>query len=113
MVTRLVLRLRVADMTEFKAKNIFRASRLSLLGVSNFHVQKKQKRIAAGKPVSPLLLVRDQQNGRVAVAGGYHRICAVIAHNEDVLLPVKSFSLRVSSFLIFRLRLRGRSPFKS
>ena len=33
--------------------------------ISNFHVEKKQKGIVADKPLSPLLLMRDQQNGQV------------------------------------------------
>jgi hypothetical protein len=85
----LVKKLKDARMVEFKAKDIFRASGLSLLGVSNSHVGKDQKKIKEGKALSPLLLVRDPQNGKVVIADGYHRLCAVYSFNEDALIPCK------------------------
>jgi hypothetical protein len=85
----LVRRLRKAPIRQFKAKDIFRASALSLLGVSNSHVEKDRKKIDAGKSLSPLLLVRDAKNGRVVIADGYHRLCAVYAFDEDALICCK------------------------
>ncbi len=85
----LVRKLKDAKVSQFKAKDIFRASGLSLLGVSNSHVDKDQKKIKDGKPLSPLLLVRDPQNGKVIIADGYHRLCAVYSFNEDALIPCK------------------------
>jgi hypothetical protein len=81
--------LRSAPVNAFKAKDIFRASGLSLLGVSNGHVERDRGKIASGKSLSPLLLVRDPANGRVVVADGYHRLCAVYSLNEDALIPCK------------------------
>jgi len=49
----------------FKAKDIFRASGLSLLGISNSHVEKDLRKIREGTKLSPLLLVRDR-NTKVA-----------------------------------------------
>lgn len=86
---KLVAELRQADSTQFKAKDIFRASQLSLLGVSNFHVEKNQKKINDGIALSPILLVQDRRNGRVVVADGYHRLCAVYTHEEDTWIPCK------------------------
>ena len=43
-----VQRLRQAPVSKFKAKNIFRASGLSLLGISNFHVEKDRKKDSRG-----------------------------------------------------------------
>ena len=43
---KLVAALRKARCVEFEAKDIFRASALSMLGVSNSHVRKDQKKIA-------------------------------------------------------------------
>src|SRR5262249_55225141 len=63
-------KLRKAPVVTFKAKDIFRASALSLLGVSNSHVAKDQDKIDCGKALSPLLLVRDSTSGRVIVADG-------------------------------------------
>jgi hypothetical protein len=45
-----------------------------LLGISNSHVEKDRKKIANGVALSPLLLVRDESNGKVIIADGYHRL---------------------------------------
>jgi len=86
---RMVEDLRKAPLSAFKAKDIFRASQLSLLGVSNRHVEKDREKISAGKRLSPLLLVRDQTGGRVIIADGYHRLCAVYSYDEDAIIPCK------------------------
>ena len=86
---RFVTALRSAKPTEFMAKDIFRASQLSRLGVSNLRVIRDRKKIAAGIPLSPILLVRDERNGKVVVADGYHRLCAVYALNEVAWIPCR------------------------
>ena len=75
--------------SNFKAKDLFRASNLSLLGISNSHVRKDARKIKTGNAISPLLLVRDQANGNVIIADGYHRLCAVYRFDEDALIPCK------------------------
>ena len=84
-----VERLKKARIETFKAKDIFRASGLSLLGVSNGHVAKDKEKIESGKRLSPLLLVRDPVQGRVIIADGYHRLCAVYSFDEDAVIPCK------------------------
>ena len=84
-----VERLKRAATSQFKAKDIFRASGLSLLGVSNGHVEKDQQKIKSGQGLSPLLLVRDSGNGKVIIADGYHRLCAVYSFDEDAVIPCK------------------------
>ena len=86
---RFVALLRRSRVTSFKAKDIFRASALSLLGISNAHVEKDRRKIAAGNKLSPLLLVRDAIRGRVIIADGYHRLCAVYGYDEEALIPCK------------------------
>lgn len=85
----MVSALRSATVTRFKAKDIFRASGLSLLGISNSHVEKDSRKIKAGVRLSPLLLVRDPGNGKVVIADGYHRLCSVYAFDEDSVIPCK------------------------
>ena len=85
----LVQQLRHAPMSSFKAKDIFRASGLSLLGISNSHVEKDRQKIKDGKRLSPLLLVRDKANGKVVIADGYHRLCAAYSFDEDAPIPCK------------------------
>ncbi len=84
-----VQKLRAAPVSGFKAKDIFRASGLSLLGVSNAHIEKDRKKIEGGRELSPLLLVRDAAHGKVVIADGYHRLCAVYSVDEDAEIPCK------------------------
>jgi hypothetical protein len=84
-----VEQLRKAPVSKFKAKDIFRASGLPLLGVSNSHVEHDQKKVLAGKSLSPLLLVRTASHRTVVIADGYHRLCAVYTFDEDAVIPCK------------------------
>ena len=86
---RFVRKLRRARITRYKAKDIFRASGLSLLGVSNAHVERDREKIKEGRKLSPLLLVRDPAHGKVIVADGYHRLCAVYSFDEIAEVPCK------------------------
>jgi len=78
-----------AEMSEFPAKDIFRASGLSLLGVSNSHVEKDRAKIILNERLSPLLLFRGQHGGKLVIADGYHRLCAVYTFDEDAMIPCK------------------------
>ena len=88
-VVKMVAKLRTAAVIQFKAKDLFRASQLSLLGVSNSHVEKDRKKIQKGIKLSPLLLVRDEVNGKVIIADGYHRLCAIYGFDEDASICCK------------------------
>jgi hypothetical protein len=88
-VITLINKLKKAPITQFKAKDIFRASGLSLLGVSNSHVDKNRAKIKDEVPLSPILLVRDREYRKVIIADGYHRMCAVYSYNEDEMIPCK------------------------
>lgn len=81
--------LQLGPIIEFKAKDIFRASGLSLLGISNVHIEKNRQKIESGHSISPLLLIRSLINGRVIVADGYHRLCAIYSYDEDAVIPCK------------------------
>ena len=81
--------LRKAPISKFKAKDIFRASGLSLLGISNSHLGHDREKVLAGRSLSPLLLVRATSNQKVIIADGYHRMCAVYSFDEDALIPCK------------------------
>ena len=81
--------LKRASISRVKAKDIFRASGLSLLGTSNVHVARDEQKIKSGHELSPLLLIRDSVNGRVIIADGYHRLCAVYSCDEDAVVPCK------------------------
>jgi hypothetical protein len=87
--TTYVGKLKRTSISEFKAKDIFRASGLSFLGISNSHVKNDQQKLQSGDELSPLLLIRDSVNGKVVIADGYHRLCAVYAYDEDAVIPCK------------------------
>jgi hypothetical protein len=86
---RLVRGLERAPMSEFKSRDIFRASRLPLLGISNSRVENDRRKILAGKKLSPLLLVRTRDNSKIIVADGYHRLCSVYGFDENAIIPCK------------------------
>lgn len=88
-VTKIIARMRSVEIVQFKAKDIFRASQLSLLGISNSHVEKDKGKIKSGTPLSPLLLLRDEKNGKVVIADGYHRLCAIYGFDEDAWIRCK------------------------
>lgn len=92
-VEKMITQLLKAEVTAFKAKDIFRASSLSLLGVSNDRVERDRKKIKDSEALSPILLVRDSVNGKVIIADGYHRLCAVYSFDEDLEIPCKIVSL--------------------
>jgi hypothetical protein len=81
--------LKRAKISKFAAKDIFRASKLSLLGVSNSHVEKDRATIIQHEKLSPLLLFRNKNNGVLVIADGYHRLCAVYSFDEDAMIPCK------------------------
>lgn len=86
---KLVKSLRKASMTSFKAKDIFRSTGLSLLGISNGHIEKNTKKLQTGIRLPPLLLVRDNSQRRLIIADGYHRLCSVYLIDEDADIPCK------------------------
>jgi hypothetical protein len=92
-VEKIIQLLLKAEVTSFKAKDIFRASSLSLLGVSNDRVERDRRKIKDAEALSPILLVRDSVNGKVIIADGYHRLCAVYSFDEDLEIPCKIVTL--------------------
>jgi hypothetical protein len=86
---RIVTTLRDAPLLTRKAKDLLRASRLPLLSQTNVHVRGDLKKVAQGKPLSPVLLVRGDllHDVPLTVADGYHRICASYYLNENADIP--------------------------
>ena len=86
---RFVAALKKSPVVQFKSKDVFRAARLPLLGKDNSHVATDCDKIRAGEKLSPILLVRDSGNGKVIIADGYHRLCAVYSFDENAVIPCK------------------------
>jgi hypothetical protein len=85
----IVSALETAEMGEFAAKDIFRASCLPLLGAGNSHVDTDRTSIIMNEKLSPLLLYRDKMSVKLIIADGYHRLCAVYTFDEDAMIPCK------------------------
>jgi hypothetical protein len=90
-VDRVVDLLRSAETIHRKAKDLLRASRLSLLPADNVHVRKDLAKVAEGKLLSPVLLVRGrgEKGMPLTVADGYHRICASHHIDENADVPCR------------------------
>jgi hypothetical protein len=90
-VAREVQALRDAKVVHKKAKDILRAAGLALLPTDNPHVQADLAKIAAGTPLSPILLVRgDFEHGvPLQIADGYHRVCASYHTDENTDIPAR------------------------
>jgi hypothetical protein len=90
-VTKTVEALRSAETIHRKAKDLLRASRLALLAADNVHVKKDLVKVADGKHLSPVLLVRGRGDKGIplTVADGYHRICASHHIDEDADVPCR------------------------
>jgi hypothetical protein len=89
MAKRLVQQLADTEIVEFAAKDIFRASQVPLLGSSDSHVARYRKLIVQKQPISPLLLCRDPERGKLIIADGYHRLCAVYTFDENAMIPCR------------------------
>jgi len=87
----LVEALRSGETVHRKAKDLLRASRLPLLPLEDSYVKKDLAKVAGGKPLSPVLLVRGRAEKGVplTVADGYHRICASYHIDEDADVPCR------------------------
>jgi hypothetical protein len=70
-----------------KAKDILRASQLALLGQDNKHVADDLRKVSAGTPLSPILLIRGHDGFPLTVADGYHRVCASYWVDENTDIP--------------------------
>ena len=86
--------LKAADTSLRKAKDILRAARLALLPDTNVRVTSDLAKIAAGKKLSPILLVRGKALDGVAlqIADGYHRVCASYLTDENTPIPCRLVS---------------------
>jgi hypothetical protein len=75
------------DIIHRKAKDLLRASQLDLLGEDNKHVASDPRKVAAGTPLSPILLLRGRDGRPLIVADGYHRVCASCWTDENTSIP--------------------------
>ncbi len=70
-----------------KSKDILRASKLALLPETNIHVKENLKKVEKNKKLSPILLIRGQNE--LIIADGYHRLCSSYYLTEDLEVPCR------------------------
>ncbi|GAB7540412.1 hypothetical protein [Cupriavidus ulmosensis] len=88
-VSKMMAKFRAAPVVKFKTVDIFRACELPLKSASNAQVKTERKKISKGESLSPILLLRDEMHGKVVIADGYHRMCAVYEVDEEAVIPCK------------------------
>jgi hypothetical protein len=91
MASSIVSKLEDAPLEHRKAKDLLRASRLTLLPEDNPHVALDLRKVKHGDLLSPVLLVRgDIRSDRpLTIADGYHRVCASYLLDEDADIPCR------------------------
>jgi len=75
------------DITHRKAKDIPRASQLTLLDDKNKHVAPDLNKVSSGQSLWPILLLRGDDNHPLIIADGYHRVCASYWLDENTDIP--------------------------
>ena len=87
--------LKAVEKIDRQAKDLLRASRLTLLPRDNPHVAADLKKVSGGERLSPVLLVRGQAKKGLPllIADGYHRICASYHLDEDADIPCRLVEL--------------------
>jgi hypothetical protein len=83
--------LRNAPIAHRKAKDVLRSSGLPLLPETNLHVAADLDKVAKGKALSPVLLVRGDARvpAPLVVADGYHRVCTAYHLDENSDVPCR------------------------
>ncbi|HWZ47442.1 MAG TPA: hypothetical protein VNX00_04390 [Herbaspirillum sp.] len=81
--------LKQAKITAYAAKDILRASCTPMSEIQAFDWRKQQKEIDEGKPLSPILIVKQDNGGRLIIADGFHRMCALFANDQEIEVPCK------------------------
>jgi hypothetical protein len=91
LVDKLVKLLERAPTSTYEAKDLLRASRLSLLAIDNMHVALDLDKVKRGAKLSPILLVRGRfaKNRDLVIADGYHRVCASYWLSENSPIPCR------------------------
>ncbi|HEX4252674.1 MAG TPA: hypothetical protein VH008_32730 [Pseudonocardia sp.] len=91
----LVERLEQAPVEQYKAKDILRAARLTLLPVDNPHVAADLAKVKKQKALSPVLIVRGAITSAIdaQIADGYHRVCASYHLDENTDIPCRIVDL--------------------
>jgi hypothetical protein len=50
---------------------------------------KQRQEMTNGTPISPILIVRQENGRHLIIADGFHRLCAVFVLDEEMKVPCK------------------------
>jgi hypothetical protein len=81
------------ETVQVKAKDLFRASRLSPLPYTDSEVKQTLEKIDAEMPLLPILIVVDTGIRLLQIAEGYPRLSAVYLRDVDALIPCKKLTI--------------------
>lgn len=87
--------LKKAKTVHYFAKDILRASRLTLLPIDDVHVAGDLAAIIRGEKLSPILLVRGRlhDDAPLTIADGYHRACTGYHLADNTPIPCRIVDL--------------------
>ena len=86
---KLLEKLRAAPMSEYPAKDIWRASRTAMSEVAAFDWSRHQQQIRDGEALGPILIVRQNDGSGLIIADGFRRMCALFVEDELIKVPCK------------------------
>ena len=112
-VSEIISKIKSAPIVHLKAKDILQTSGLTQLGASNIHLTNTRIKIQKSLPLSPILLVYDERNGKVIIVDGYHRLYAIHEFYENIWIKCKVCRLYATKhekgnrYKVFRQRENG------
>jgi len=83
--------LKTAEIVLHPAKDLLRATRLSLLAIDDPAVVRDLGKVSQGQLLSPVLIVRGvlEKGIPAVIADGYHRVCASYHLSENEQIPCR------------------------
>jgi disulfide oxidoreductase YuzD len=88
-VKKIVEELRSVPLRKFKIKGIFKGICAIVVRNQQLSCRERPKTIKEKIQLFPILLVGDEHIGKVIIADGYRRLCAVYPFDEDENIPCK------------------------
>jgi hypothetical protein len=75
--------------SEYAVKDILRASAIPIATVWAYDWKKQQDQIKQGRPLSPILLISQNDGGPLIIADGFNRMCALFSTGQELSVPCR------------------------
>ena len=93
-VESIIENLKKASISEFKVRDILRASKLPIFGISKDKINDNLDKIESKEELAPILLIRDPRRRDLIIADGYHIVCSIFSlGHEEMLIKCKIISI--------------------